>query len=425
MNKQKFLPFIAIAIAFLFVGQPQGMAQMKFEKGSWEKVLKKARKQGKYIFVDCYTTWCGPCKLMDKKVFPDQKVGEFYNENFINFKIDMESPEGLAFGQYFFASVYPTFYYLDSQGNTVLKTAGYNAAEKFIATGEQALKETVKQLYGKVDVAQERKKEKTLQKNKYMAYINYVGYKIEPKEWEETLADAKANNKNIIAIIGDSNWPIPEQFSNADTRIFLQENFEIVAVSFSQSYLFDENGDYVEDENGKLLQTEWMTRYSAPVYPGVNFINPNGEILIGGGLAEALDLGKGVLDNKFKPKMGFFKSVATTNWGFQENENFEEKLAEAAKQNKPLMIMWHRKNDNLLPVYEDQEVIDAMKGRFVVMTLNGREREVEAYKKYGSQTGGINGTLSVVSPDGMLIGTYRVGPLATKDTVKSILENAR
>jgi cation transport ATPase len=30
----------------------------------WKKVLKKAKKEKKLIFVDCYTSWCGPCKML-------------------------------------------------------------------------------------------------------------------------------------------------------------------------------------------------------------------------------------------------------------------------------------------------------------------------------------------------------------------------
>jgi thiol:disulfide interchange protein len=35
---------------------------------SWEQVKEKAKAENKYIFVDCYATWCGPCKAMDKEV---------------------------------------------------------------------------------------------------------------------------------------------------------------------------------------------------------------------------------------------------------------------------------------------------------------------------------------------------------------------
>ncbi len=32
----------------------------------WKEVLAKAKAENKYIVVDCYTDWCGWCKVMDK-----------------------------------------------------------------------------------------------------------------------------------------------------------------------------------------------------------------------------------------------------------------------------------------------------------------------------------------------------------------------
>jgi thioredoxin-related protein len=63
-----------------------------FEKAnSWKEVVEKAKAANKYIFVDCYTTWCKPCKEMEIKVFQKQSVGEFMNSRFINVKLQIDS----------------------------------------------------------------------------------------------------------------------------------------------------------------------------------------------------------------------------------------------------------------------------------------------------------------------------------------------
>ena len=61
-------------------------AGISFIEGDWKKVLAKAKAEKKLIFVDAYATWCGPCKKLQKEVFPDAAVGSFFNKNFINAK---------------------------------------------------------------------------------------------------------------------------------------------------------------------------------------------------------------------------------------------------------------------------------------------------------------------------------------------------
>ena len=64
--------FVSILTLLLFVSvNAQGI---EFEKGAWEEVLAKAKAEDKLMFVDSYTTWCGPCKKLSKHVFPNEKV---------------------------------------------------------------------------------------------------------------------------------------------------------------------------------------------------------------------------------------------------------------------------------------------------------------------------------------------------------------
>ena len=76
---------------------------IKFTEGSWSDIKSEAKKQNKLIFIDIYTTWCGPCKVMSEKVFTDAQVGGKFNETFINYKIDSgKSSSGLiSFGKCF------------------------------------------------------------------------------------------------------------------------------------------------------------------------------------------------------------------------------------------------------------------------------------------------------------------------------------
>ena len=73
--KKIVLSFVCVFITCM-VSHAQGV---KFESGTWEEILTKAKTENKTIFVDVYTKWCGPCKHVSKTVFPQEKLGDFYN----------------------------------------------------------------------------------------------------------------------------------------------------------------------------------------------------------------------------------------------------------------------------------------------------------------------------------------------------------
>lgn len=112
---------------------------VEFFKGSWAELLEMAQKQGKLIFVDVYTDWCPPCKRMDKEVFPLPEVGEKYNALFLNYKLDAERGEGIEIAGKYGVKAYPTYLYLDAQGNLLHRTAGFNAPTSIIAHAAKAV----------------------------------------------------------------------------------------------------------------------------------------------------------------------------------------------------------------------------------------------------------------------------------------------
>lgn len=112
---------------------------MAFHEGTWAEVLEAAQTQQKLIFVDAFTDWCGPCKAMSRNTFPDASVGEYYNANFINFKLDMEKGEGPDFAAKYEVNAYPTLLYINYQGEVVQKVLGYRDPKGFLDAGKKAL----------------------------------------------------------------------------------------------------------------------------------------------------------------------------------------------------------------------------------------------------------------------------------------------
>lgn len=99
---------------------------IEFIKGDLDKAKKQAAKEGKLIFVDCYTDWCGPCKRMAGTTFMDPEVASFFNENFINLKVEMEKDEvGPEMAKLYKVAAYPTLLIIDSEGNLKKQTIGF------------------------------------------------------------------------------------------------------------------------------------------------------------------------------------------------------------------------------------------------------------------------------------------------------------
>lgn len=126
---------------FLFTSTALLMGQgMDFFHGSIEEAFKEAKKDNKLIFVDAYTSWCGPCRRMQNKIFPQKEVGDFYNKNFINMKINMETQEGMKFGLDFPVHAYPTLMFISPEKKLVIKSVGGKNIEDFLKLGQKALR---------------------------------------------------------------------------------------------------------------------------------------------------------------------------------------------------------------------------------------------------------------------------------------------
>ena len=113
---------------------------IEFEHTPWKEALSKAKEDGKAMFVDSYATWCGPCKRMAKNVFTKAAVGDFFNENFINLKLDMEKEDGVTFGHKYPVSAYPTLYFISGDGAVIHKEKGGKDEAKLIQMGELVLR---------------------------------------------------------------------------------------------------------------------------------------------------------------------------------------------------------------------------------------------------------------------------------------------
>jgi len=133
MKKQ--LLIISVLLFSLF-GFSQGI---EFEHGTWKEVLEKAKQTNKPIFIDVYTSWCGPCKKMSKEIFPLAEVGKVFNANFVCYQIDAEKGEGIEIAKKYEVTSYPTYLFIKADGTLFSRSVGSMEAEKFIAVSKTAI----------------------------------------------------------------------------------------------------------------------------------------------------------------------------------------------------------------------------------------------------------------------------------------------
>lgn len=132
---KRFLFFFILFIISHFM-----LAQgIQFEQGSWADIKAKAKAEKKPIFVDAYTTWCGPCKKMAKEVFTQDGIGTYFNTTFINYQMDMEKGEGIEFAKQWEVNAFPTLLYFDSEGRLAFKAIGAKDETGLLSQAKLAL----------------------------------------------------------------------------------------------------------------------------------------------------------------------------------------------------------------------------------------------------------------------------------------------
>lgn len=110
---------------------------IKFDQSAFKDLLARAKKEKKLVFIDAYAVWCGPCKMMDKNVFTQKSVGDYFNKTFVSSRIDMEKGEGREIAQKFAVSSYPTFLFLNGDGELVSQNYGYMEPSLFLSMAQE------------------------------------------------------------------------------------------------------------------------------------------------------------------------------------------------------------------------------------------------------------------------------------------------
>ncbi|HEY4150730.1 MAG TPA: thioredoxin family protein [Chitinophagaceae bacterium] len=148
MSKKTLVIIVLLGFLNLTYAQEKGI---RFEQSlSWKQIFAKAKEEHKYIFVDCYASWCGPCKLMDKDTYPNDSVGKVMTASFLSVKVqcDITKQDDQHIKDWYTDAhqiqttygihEYPTFLFFSPNGDLVYKAVGYRNPRQFLALAHDA-----------------------------------------------------------------------------------------------------------------------------------------------------------------------------------------------------------------------------------------------------------------------------------------------
>jgi thioredoxin-related protein len=145
----KKLSFFIIFLCLASFSKGQGIHFSESE--TWAEIKSQAKAENKYIFVDAYTTWCAPCKIMDSEVYTLKTVGDFFNNKFISVKFQLDQtsqddaktrkkrPDAAKLKGTFDVNTFPTYLFFTPDGDIVYRATGSMGPEAFINEAGKSL----------------------------------------------------------------------------------------------------------------------------------------------------------------------------------------------------------------------------------------------------------------------------------------------
>jgi thioredoxin-related protein len=171
---QRFLPLLLLVPLFVFAQQdqnsaPSGVAALGGYKGvhfennlSWKAIQAKAKAGNKYIFMDCYTTWCGPCRYMAREIFPQDAAGSYFNDKFVSVAVQLDTTthdekhvrhwyeDAHNIAEKYGIRAYPTYLVFAPDGHVIHRLVGSSpSVDRFIARVADSFDST-KQYYTQI-----------------------------------------------------------------------------------------------------------------------------------------------------------------------------------------------------------------------------------------------------------------------------------
>lgn len=212
MNMKRQLMMLVLA---LLTGVA-GWAQTNFRQLTFDKALEAAKQENKLVFIDFYTDWCGPCKMMSREVFPQKNVGDFMNSHFVCLQLNAEK-EGKALADTFKVRAYPTFVIVTTDGKEKARLLGYNKADLFITEVGRRLDP---------DKTPEKLAERYAGGERTADLIStYANYLVTESMYNESSRQRKEAKEKAAAVVDSYFDGLTDKQRVADENLFVYESF--------------------------------------------------------------------------------------------------------------------------------------------------------------------------------------------------------
>ncbi len=139
---------VTVILALILFSSANSIAQ-EIKWVTFEEALALQKKKPKKIMMDVYTSWCGPCKMLDKNTFQNADVAKFVNDNYYAVKFNAEGNDVIKYKDVTYSnsnykaemasrrngvhdltrklqvSAYPTIVFFDEKGEVIFPLRGY------------------------------------------------------------------------------------------------------------------------------------------------------------------------------------------------------------------------------------------------------------------------------------------------------------
>lgn len=222
MNSSLSIAFTAFCFFFFAAQRLPAQAAIQFlNQPEWEEVLKEAQRTHKVIFLDAYTTWCGPCKRMEKEVFSRKAEADYFNRHFLNVKFDMERGQGRELRKRYGVKVFPTYLFIHPDGQVLHRIVGAHTADGvFLNSAKKAL--TMNGYLSALEVRYQRGERNPKFMLEYLDALHMAG----EQQKEQELAEAFMKLMSTDHFMDKDYWQLLDKYLQDPTSRLFRQLFE-------------------------------------------------------------------------------------------------------------------------------------------------------------------------------------------------------